>query len=677
MSDIEALRLTIIELDVWLKDRKGDTPGVPIEIEADVTFCELCGTKLHVQKTVWRTVVTLRYNSFRAHERVLSCPKGCKHPSGALFIRRSQQLAELAPKGARYGYDVEVFVGLERYVRFSQRKDIREKLESQYSLSVSDGEISALGRRFLNHVEMLHQSRAEAIREAMQQDGGYPLHIDSTTEDGKGTLLVIFAGWRGWVLGAWKIPSERKEFIAPYITSTMKLFGKPVAFVRDLGQTMAQAIDMATCELANPPRTFACHFHFLRDIGKDILGSDYEEIRKLARKYKVRDNIRIVVRELRKKINSSDMANVRFYTRTWFDNDGFAMIPAGERWGTAIVIVLAQWVLDYAHDGNNLGFPFDRPYYRLYARCQSAIKAIDTLLEQSFLEVKVIKALTRLKKAIEPFVTGRDTRGAVRSLEIRMDVFDKFRDVFRLEGAFPESMDAVSSDARLIKSDVLDVFRRTAFGKFETETKDNVDSLADKLRIKTEAKCTSADAKVAMKIILDHLERHGKFLWGHIIGINTSSSVIYRLVERTNNMLEQFFRGMKHGERRRSGRKVLTRDFEELPPSAALAQNFANEDYVNVVCGSIDNLPRLFYELDAECQRIKNGEKYEWGDETAKWFAFEFDKCLSATDKKFSREGVVDEWIKSASQGKSRKFVVKQRKQSTKPFEAFDKLLIV
>lgn len=44
-----------------------------------------------------------------------------------------------------------------------------------------------------------------------------------------------------------------------------------------------------------------------------------------------------------------------------------------------------------------------------------------------------------------------------------------------------------------------------------------------------------------------------------------------RLVDRTNDCLESYFHSLKHGERRRSGRKVVTQDFERLPAAAALA----------------------------------------------------------------------------------------------------------
>ena len=66
-----------------------------------------------------------------------------------------------------------------------------------------------------------------------------------------------------------------------------------------------------------------------------------------------------------------------------------------------------------------------------------------------------------------------------------------------------------------------------------------------------------------------------------------------------NLILENFWHEMKHGERRRSGRKVLTQDFEQLPHAAALARNLTKPDYVTIRCGTLDNLPSAFAQLDA------------------------------------------------------------------------------
>jgi len=59
-------------------------------------------------------------------------------------------------------------------------------------------------------------------------------------------------------------------------------------------------------------------------------------------------------------------------------------------------------------------------------------------------------------------------------------------------------------------------------------------------------------------------------------------------------------RRLKHDERRRSGHKNLGQDFEHLPAEAALVRNLEHDDYVTIVCGSIDRLAEAFAELDRD-----------------------------------------------------------------------------
>jgi hypothetical protein len=80
---------------------------------------------MKVQKTIERLVVTLKHGFFRARESVRVCEAGCVHPSGELLTRRSEALQRLVPVGATYGYDLEVFIGLQRFVHYRQREEIR------------------------------------------------------------------------------------------------------------------------------------------------------------------------------------------------------------------------------------------------------------------------------------------------------------------------------------------------------------------------------------------------------------------------------------------------------------------------------------------------------------------------------------------------------------------------
>ena len=102
-----------------------------------------------------------------------------------------------------------------------------------------------------------------------------PCHIDATGEDGRGTLLVALAGWRRWVLGSWKIPTERVETILPRLRSVVERFGAPRAIMRDLGRAMIPAAADLVAELKLTIPVLACHQHILADIGKDPLKESY------------------------------------------------------------------------------------------------------------------------------------------------------------------------------------------------------------------------------------------------------------------------------------------------------------------------------------------------------------------------------------------------------------------
>ena len=101
-------------------------------------------------------------------------------------------------------------------------------------------------------------SCAGSFRQALESDGGFPLHIDATGEDGRGTMVTAFAGWRGWVLHAWKASTERAEFILPGIQRVAASFGPPCAIMRDLGRAMTEAADEFVRSLKKPIPVLAC-----------------------------------------------------------------------------------------------------------------------------------------------------------------------------------------------------------------------------------------------------------------------------------------------------------------------------------------------------------------------------------------------------------------------------------
>ncbi len=562
--------------------------GVRVAVCEQPEPCSICGGPLHVQKTFVHTAMTLVHGTFRVRETVHVCAARCRHPSGALVTRRAMSLREHLIPGCLVGYDVMVYVGLERFLHHRQREEIREALERD-GIPLSVGEISTLGVRFLGYLEALHRARAERIRSAFAEDGGWPLHVDATGEDGRGTLLVAYAGWRGWVVGAWKIPTERADAILPCLHEVVGRFGAPCAVARDLGRAMIPAIADLVAALDLDIPVLACHYHFLADVGTDLLKSGHGELRELFRRFKVRPKLRALARELGRSLGA-DIAEARADLKAWQEHEGDApVLPTGQT-GLAVVRALAQWVLDYGSDGSGEDFPFDRPYLDLYDRCRQVRRATDAFLRKLPSGRQLHNAVLRLGRALDPVVSEVPFARLAGRLRARAELLDELRNALRLVVSSADARStcpAVPAQPEHAAAELQDI-------------REAVERLQSSLRERRPSRGPAQDVRQAIDLILDHLERHGDTLWGHVICLPEQVGGGIRLVDRTNNVLESFFRRMKHGERRRSGRKVLTQDFERLPPAAALVPNLSCHDYVALLCGDLDRLPRAFAELDAD-----------------------------------------------------------------------------
>lgn len=551
--------------------------------------CPRCGGALHVQKTFEHGGLTLAHGAFQVRETVYVCAAGCTRTDlggrGGALVKRQASIAELLPPRSIIGYDVMAFVGTERFVHYRQREEIRTTVKQKYHVGISSGEVSELGQRFLVYLEALHHARAADLRAALEKDGGWPMHIDATGEDGQGTLLVVYAGWRGWALGAWKISTERADAVLPKLRAVEALFGAPCAVMRDLGKAMIEAACDFVAGRERPIRVLGCHMHFLKDIGKDLLRTAHDELHELFRSFEVVARLRTLARDLGRALGT-EIHSARCELTGWLaGTDSHFRLPEGNA-GLAVVRALSQWVLDYPNDGTDAGFPFDRPWLDLYSRCLRSLSAAESWLHKPCGDRSVLKALERFHRTVVPVRSERPFDLPARTILQRARLFDELRDALRLQAKAPVNEIAAPADAQRQSAKIRDVQKAVA-------------DLEISLKQRRPERGPAQDMRKAIDLILNHLERHGPSLWGHVIDLPATVGGGIRLVERTNVLLESYFHEIKHGERRRSGRKILTQDFEQLPAAAVLARNLTKQDYVTILCGTIEDLPHAFAQLDA------------------------------------------------------------------------------
>ncbi len=575
------MRTRLVELQARCQRRLGYLEPVTVLVAESPGPCPVCGGFMKVQKTAPRCGRTLAHGSFDGRETVHVCAARCCWPSGALVARRAAGLRETLMPGRNVGYDVMVFVGEQRFLHRRQREEIQTDL-LKAGVSISTGEVSALARCFAHYFARLHRARSGLLKAALEADGGWPLHVDATGEAGRGTLLVVMAGWRKWVLGAWKISTERTDLVLPLLRGTVRRFGDPCAAMRDMGKAMIPALDDLVAELKHPIPVLVCHQHFVADVGSDLLKHAHTQLRDLFRRTKVRPKLRALVRDIGRRIGE-DIEEARKAVCRWQSLAGAGHCIDSGRDGLAVVRALAQWALDYKADATGLDFPFDRPYLDLNNRCRKMLRAADAFLRNPPEDKEVVAALKRLHRYLEPVDSEVPFRQIVKRLRCRAALLDELRKVLRLTASLPEN--ETTHDIE--------------------QMHEQLDQWTASLLQRRPLRGPTQDTRDAVDIILKHIATHGSSLWGHAIQLPKHAGGAIRLVHRTNFLPENFFGDLKHNERRRSGHKNLGQDLEHLPAEAALVKNLEDDDYVTIVCGSRNQLASAFVELDRVAREKK------------------------------------------------------------------------
>lgn len=546
--------------------RAANVDGTPAQVEfiAEAKQCRHCGGVLQVQKSKTRMLSLLDSGTVQVREIRKRCSLNPSHP-----VEVSQRLAQLAPRQQRYSYDLIVAVGLARYHRHLQRQEIRAELRLEHGIVLSTGSISELCNRFLHYLEALHRRHTPALRAAM--DTGYPLHIDATSESGKGGLFLCLDGWRGWVLHAVKVTSENEQELLPAVEHTVSVFGDPVATVRDLGAAGAKAVERLR-QQGTPD--LICHYHFLGAIGKKLFDNEYTVLRHLLRQSKVRSGLRELLQAIRKQCTGE------VYQGKFGQGRLREALPA-----------LILWLLD-DEGRKDLPYPFALPHLSFYQRCHQLLQKAERWLPlpRSHVERRVLKqtaAVVGELNKIDRFAW------AVPRLERRWEVFAECRDNLRLsDGELPRG------DRRSLANREFPALEADRLREIEKTTTAYHEEIRQRVAASQAANinpvCPTPDA-----IVLDYLDRYSGRLFGHPVARNHAGKIV-AVVERTNNVAEHFFGADKQRLRRRLGRAHLGRDLEDQPAQAALVANLRHFDYVQIVCGTLDQLPQALAELDRE-----------------------------------------------------------------------------
>ena len=641
MIDVLRKELLCLQSDCGRKVR--DIKGVVITISPEKTTCPQCQEKMGVRNSYPRKLTTEKYGTVSARVITLKCNEGCRTIDGSTVLRHPDIISRIVPKCASIGYDVEVEVGLQRYLKRMQREEVREHLIEK-DIHISNGKITNLAHRFLRHFGFLHAQRSSALKEAIEQEGGYVGHVDATGECGTGTLFINVDGWRGWVLGAWRLTTECADQIKPCLEESKEKFGAPRAMMRDYGKAMIPAVQEFVDGCDEKIEILGCHQHFCGFVGKDLLKGAYDKLGGLLNKHGFKTPLAAIVREWGKR-KGVQGHGVKRAIEKWNEDLGSYRMPKGPI-GIAALRSHVQWVLDINSETNNLRFPFELPHLIFYCQCKALRSTCDAYIRYAPDDPYLLRSLKRLTKILDPIITDDSFSDVIKILRRRNKLFSELRSALRVIPKISGVKKTVSLplDVRLAElNDIKKAVAKLKLSLIERRPK----------------RGPGEDNRNAIDTTLKHLDKHETSLWGHVIRLPEHAGGGIRLVQRTNLPAEGFFSGFKRGIRRQTGKKILTQELESIPPENALVSNLNDPRYVQILCGSIEKLPEAFAELDRDEElkladlkreaeeRPRTSEENRYKIETA---------SLSRSDKNFVRKPSLKAKILKAAASRAPQF---------------------
>lgn len=533
------------------------------------TDCPDCRAPLQVYKTQCRTVQTLPLGCYSAHETLLHCER-C--PNDTLY--GAESLSQLVPAGCTFGYDVLVFVGRALFLRQRRAEEIIEELQA-HQVRLSPSEVGYLGKKFVVYLALAHRQSAPRLKQAMRAQGGYILHLDGTGEGGGPMLMSSLDSLSEIVLGNVKVPSEKTEQIVPFLEEIKRRFGVPVAAVHDMGHGILAAVQRVFPGVPD----FVCHFHFLRDAGKDLLEADYDTIRQRLRQHGLTEKLLYYARRFKAAIDEQPGLVERFCQ----DVQGHCLPSQKlEVFPLLCAYALIQWALEGKADGEGYGFPFDRPHVQFAKR----LRALGQGLEQ----IKDVhlrgqwadnKPLFKLSCELKSICADDGLQRMLTAIDLKIEVFDRLRGAMRIAEAGGAA--GLNSGSRPMAIGPI----QKAVEHFHQEMTSRADY----------------PSTPHWQALIGQIDKYKDKLFADPITVKTPGGTRRLQPQRTNNLMERFFRDFRRAARRRSGHNSISRLLQSMIADTPLVRNLENPGYLKTLLNGQATLEERFAQIDAETVR--------------------------------------------------------------------------
>ena len=540
-------------------------PTLPaIDFRCALDSCPLCGARLYVKKTSTRQVATLHIGPFTAQETVLFC-RECDSNG----VQRSAEIAELVPKGGNFGYDVIIAAGRSLLLEHRTAEETVAVL-AHHHVCISESGVRELAARFVAYLGIAHLQAAPALCRLFSLNGGYILHLDSTSRLGSRKLLSGIDELTGLVLLNVKLGTETADDVAAFLRDIVNRYGPPLAVGCDMAASIRSALH---AELGDVP-VYICHFHFLRDAGNDMMKEAYQRLSMLLDSHKISTNLGNLKAAFLPHLTTHIVAIEQFLANTETVTGTKATCSGIPIEGLLVGLLFSALAAEKQGDG--YGFPFDRTHLLFYRHLMQVHGAAQVLRDNATCP----KPRKLADKLLRPLTTIHDDAALADladSIDRNAAIFDEMRRIMRI--AEPGSSGGLPQP----DADIDTAAVNAQFSAFKAKLQiDNI-----------------AAPRIEITKLIEQIDRHWEGLFRKPLCVTAADGVVRTIQpQRTNNIMEHFFRDIGRNERRRTGLDMSTRRLNAMLPDTPLACNLKNPDYVKLLLDGCDSLEQRFSRIE-------------------------------------------------------------------------------
>lgn len=252
-------------------------------LQTAMTNCSYCGSSLYNSyHTAMKSVKTLK-GVVKAKHVVKECTnKNCvtkqEGKEGKFY---AEQYLSLTLPGCTIGIDITLYIGFHMHLKSQSIDEVHNYLQKQ-GIQLDRSTVYRHYERYLKLMSELSEQSKEEITKEMENNGGYILSIDAVHSIDSPHLLVCRDILTKKVLATKLVTSESDTDVIDLLSQVKQMFGSPLAIVSDMGKGISKGIKLAFPDIKHQ----YCHFHFLKNLGKDLMEEEFQNIKHETNNFK-------------------------------------------------------------------------------------------------------------------------------------------------------------------------------------------------------------------------------------------------------------------------------------------------------------------------------------------------------------------------------------------------------